>query len=276
MRVLFYFSILTFAFYRCTLEKEEFLVGSTENGITLNLDYEIRGDKATNKNKYIIILLRDTADLYNQIPLSFYNTNTMSLPVDTVQKGFWILFKRWVNQDSVYESDPFFISPMVPENSKSITVKFNESVPVNRRKVFYDIKSIKINIDNHYNTVGYGSRNWDAGYLDDAVSGPLPDVYFKLDNLFKTGYTDFIDQPLGWFNYKFERQLIRMSQSTLTLKVFDYDFNTSPDDLILATTIYINDALYQQSVFLKGISKEISIDVLSRYSDSGILLVNKY
>jgi len=256
MKFLFYCTIIMILISGCTLSKEELLQTPEAKIITLNLDYTI--DRNNPNKDYILILLNDTTDLHNQVPVSFGKKDQFLFTSDKLQKGFWILLKKWVGQDSVYESEPLFLTFQVPENSNVVNVKLKDIIPIKSRKIIYQIDSVSFNVRLKANYNGSEILPWDANGLDDAVSGSLPDIYFKIDNFFSTGYTDFIDQPIGRFIYKFRKTFIPYPVSTITLNCYDYDFNVSSDDLMYSIRF---DFLgkYNITITDNGISKRYDI-----------------
>jgi hypothetical protein len=266
MKFLFYCISCSFLFSSCTLDKEEFINGPITKTIDLSINYSITGDDDT--TNYIVILLKDTNDLHNQTPVVYGNSSHLTFPLDTSQKGYWILFKKWDANDVVYESKPLYISFHLIDSSKISNIKLNESIAVKARKVIYELKNVSFNISENYDYNIDDYIPWDKNKLDDAVSGPLPDVYFKLNDFFSTGYTDFIDQPLGRFSYKFHKTIIPSSLQTLTLTCYDYDFNVSPDDVMFTIFFDVNPVKYQVSATENGISKDFSINGYNDYYNS--------
>jgi hypothetical protein len=260
LRVLVYgfFAVLCFG---CTLTKDELIQMPDNESVELTLGYTITGNKTT---EYAIIILRDTVDLYSQVPL-FFGNNAISIRKDTLRKGVWVLFKKWLPNDSVFESKPYFISLQIPATTKKMQFNFDTDIPVLKRKAFYELESVHFKIYNY-------SNSWDKNSLDDAVSGPLPDVYFKLDNLFTSGYTEFIDQPTEKIAYTFKKHIKISSLHPISLWCFDYDFNVSPDDIM--DQFAFNPSNYQGTDANYGIFKMRSIP-RSWWSDPSEVLTVK-
>ena len=268
MKFLYFFPTIIILFSGCTLSKEELLQSQEDEKIDLRLDYSIIGDNS--EQDYYLIVLKDTISLYDQEPLYSGVSKQLLLSKNDLQEGFWILLKKWSSDDYVYESEPVFISFPIPENSLTADLKLEEGIPVSKRKAVCEINNVSFYVRDRYENVP-----WDANYLDDAVSGSLPDVYFKIENFFSTGYKDFVDQPLGKITYNFNKIIVPSSFPTIHLECYDYDFNVSSDDLIFSTIFYINPVKYQESVIDNGISKNISL--YSFYANSiSRLTIKKY
>lgn len=246
-------------FAGCTLTKDELLQLQQNRIVSLTIDYNITGDTA--KDNYTIIILKDTSDLYNQIPVIYGKTNRLSFSKEFFQDGFWILLKRWISNDFVYESKPLFIAFQIPENSANVNLKINESIAVKKRKTAIELINLSFDVKDRYDYNVYKYISWDENKTDDAVSGIQSDIYFKLGNLFSTGYTDFADQPLGRFTYKFSKKIIiPASFQKITLECYDYDFNVSSDDLLFSTYFSIDPINYQSSSSENAISKNVSLN----------------
>jgi hypothetical protein len=252
-------------FVGCTLTKDEVLQLQPDSIVSLTIDYNITGD--TEKDNYTIIILKDTSDLYNQTPVIYGKTNQLSFSKEFFQGGFWILLKRWISNDFVYESKPIFISFQIPENSANVNLKINESIAVKKRKTAIELINLSFDVKDRYDYNVYKYISWDDNKTDDAVSGIQPDIYFKLVNLFSTGYTDFVSQPLGRFTYKFSKTIIPASFQKITLECYDYDFNVSSDDLLFSTYFSINPLENETVLSENAISKSISLNEHYWYDD---------
>lgn len=245
-------------FVGCTLTKDEVQQLQPNSIVSLTIDYHITGDTA--KDNYTIIVLKDTSDLYNQAPVIYGKTNQLSFSKEFFQDGFWILLKRWISNDFVYESKPIFISFQIPENSANVNLKINESIAVKKRKTAIGLINLSFDVKDRYDYNVDKYISWDENKTDDAVSGIQPDIYFKLVNLFSTGYTDFVSQPLGRFTYEFSKTIVPASFQKITLECYDYDFNVSSDDLLFSTYFSINPLGKATVLSENAISKTISLN----------------
>jgi hypothetical protein len=224
------FAVVVFAIISgCTLEKENYFEYGSDIELKFQLDFTLSGIK--NTEKYKIIILSDTTNLYNQVPSYTFTGNEISIPTDTLINGFWVMFKRW-SQDSIYETEPLFMSYDIPVNSKITNIKLDKSIPVIARKAITELVSIRIDVQKAYDPWTNKFYDWDASDADDSVSLELPDVYFTLDDFFSSGNNRFIDQPYGWLTYEFNHLTLPALKYTVLFTLYDYDFDISSDDYI--------------------------------------------
>jgi hypothetical protein len=131
---------------------------------------------------------------------------------------------------------------MVPE----YTVFFDADI----RETSYKIKQITLSSGSfptykkvRYTPYGNFTDNWDESYADD-LTGVNPDIYLVVEG-------QYTSNKFGDVDYDYSHSLIYPIPNTtinkdtqLSVKLMDYDFNVSPDDLITSCTISLPNPQY--------------------------------
>lgn len=193
---------------------------------------------------YLIGLFTDTIDIYNQKPLHILLPETYaSLPLDTFRTGYWIIIKKWIKTGpALLVSEPVFVKPYLPGNIKSFIIDIPNQIELKPKTIYSRIVKMDFLWEYYFN---YNSVPWDSPG-DDNVSGPKPDVYYTFDSTYASSVPFMIDKGTAESNgytygvtfYPPDPLIFKVNEKT-QLRMMDYDFNTSPDDVMLEASLTI-------------------------------------
>ncbi len=243
--IIYTFKIILIICISNSCEKDDILfkTNSSNSKITTSFEFNVKSESGEIINDYFVHIFVNKSDINNINPLySIEENEEAEIPDEILSNGFWVVFKKWENAPStVYESEPIFLKPIIPDSAIKIQCKGIENIILKERSSKCSLASIYFNVPYYKITSNGDEVPWDESYNDDAYTGSYPDVYFILDTIFTSGYYDYIDYTRESITYNFNSEIPITFPVNLTLSVYDFDFFTSPDDLMLSTSFHINN-----------------------------------
>ena len=230
MRYLSIFLVLLL--FGCTVN-DEIESSTNKKLIKVKLKYSVYNQYGrTNNCKYC--LFHDSSDITAAKPFLVVpqSDSVFTISSESIAKGFWFTVRQWNSDNNkLGETKRHFVKPAIDNLTQEIGIGNNEKLELLNH-------NLKLMLTSAHFT-GYWTNYVDNDFVSQSN---ICDLYLVLNNQIITNPNDHIDEYYPTFTFK---KIIDFNlNKPQIIKVYDNNFGTIPDTLLVQRNIDLSRSLY--------------------------------